>query len=57
LFLALGGLTILYIAFLAGLPVGGAHQLFARWLGEAVELGAAVTCVGRAVLVRKERRT
>jgi two-component system cell cycle response regulator len=55
-FLVPGGLTVLYIAFLAGLPVGDAHGLFARWLGAAVEVGAAVACVCRVVLVREERR-
>jgi hypothetical protein len=45
LFAALGGLTVLYLAYLAGLPVGPADGLFARWLGMAVEVGAAVACV------------
>jgi hypothetical protein len=55
-FVALGGLAVLYLAYLAGLPVGPADGLFARWLGLAVEVGAALACVCRVVLVREERR-
>ncbi|MEA2124886.1 MAG: hypothetical protein QOI80_1668, partial [Solirubrobacteraceae bacterium] len=56
LFAALGGLTVLYLAYLAGLPVGAADGLFSRWLGMAVELGAAGACVCRAIFVREERK-
>jgi hypothetical protein len=56
LFAALGGLTALYLAFLAGLPVGPADGLFERWLGMAVEVGAAVACMCRVIFVREERR-
>ncbi len=56
LFAVLGGLTALYLAYLAGLPVGGADGLFERWLALAVEVGAVVACVCRVVLVREERR-
>jgi two-component system cell cycle response regulator len=52
----LGGLTVLYLAFLAGLPVGGADGLFERWLGLALEVGAALACVCRVIFVREERR-
>ncbi len=52
----LGGLTVFYLAYLAGLPVGAADGLFERWLGLAVEVGAAVACVCRVVFVREERR-
>jgi diguanylate cyclase (GGDEF)-like protein len=55
-FAALYGLTLVYLAYLAGVPVGPADGMFARWLGMAVELGAAVACICRAVLVREERR-
>jgi two-component system cell cycle response regulator len=53
---ALGGMTALYLAYLAGLPVGAADGLFERWLGLAVEVAAVVACVCRVVLVREERR-
>ena len=56
LFVVLGGLTVLYLVYLAGLPVGGADGLFERWLAMAVEVGAAVACVCRVVFVREERR-
>jgi diguanylate cyclase (GGDEF)-like protein len=50
------GLTVLYLAYLAGLPVGPADGLLERWLGLAIEVGAALACVCRLVLVRQERR-
>jgi diguanylate cyclase (GGDEF)-like protein len=50
------GLTVLYLAYLAGLPVGRADGLLERWLGLAVEVGAALACVCRVVFVREERR-
>jgi diguanylate cyclase (GGDEF)-like protein len=53
---ALGGVTVLYLAYLAGLPVGAAEGLFDRWLGLAVEVGAALACVSRVIVVREERR-
>jgi two-component system cell cycle response regulator len=56
LFAVLGGLTVLYLAYLAGLPVGAADGVFKRWLGLAVEVGAALACVGRVIFVREERR-
>jgi diguanylate cyclase (GGDEF)-like protein len=52
----LGGLTVLYLAYLGGLPVGRAEGMLARWLGLAIEVGAALACVWRVVLVRAERR-
>jgi two-component system cell cycle response regulator len=55
-FVLLGGLTVLYLAYLGGLPVGPADGWFDRWLGLAVEVGAAVACMCRVVLVREERR-
>jgi diguanylate cyclase (GGDEF)-like protein len=56
LYVVLGGLTVLYLAYLGGLPVGPLDGLFERWLGMAVEVGAAIACVCRVVLVREERR-
>jgi diguanylate cyclase (GGDEF)-like protein len=56
LFAALYVLIGVYLAYLAGVPVGSADRLFARWIGMAVELGAAGACVCRAVFVREERR-
>jgi diguanylate cyclase len=53
---ALGAVTVLYLAYLAGLPVGAAEGVFDRWLGLAIEVGAALACVSRVVLVREERR-
>jgi two-component system cell cycle response regulator len=55
MFVILGALTVLYLAYLAGLPVGFADGFFARWVGLAVEVGAAIACVSRAVVVRHER--
>ena len=55
-FVVLGGLTVLYLAYLGGLPVGPADGFFERWLGLAVEAGAALACLCRVVLVREERR-
>jgi two-component system, cell cycle response regulator len=51
----LGGLSVLYLAYLAGLPMGRADGLVERWLGMAVEVGAALTCVCRVIFVREER--
>ena len=56
LFAVLTGLIVLYLAFLAGLPVGAADGFFERWLVSAIEVGAALACVCRVVLVREERR-
>ena len=56
LFAVLSGLIVLYLAFLAGLPVGAADGFFERWLVSAIEVGAALACVCRVVLVREERR-
>ena len=56
MFAVLGGLIVLNLAFLAGLPVGGADGFFERWLFVAIEIGAALACVCRVVLVREERR-
>jgi two-component system, cell cycle response regulator len=55
-FAVLGGLIVLYLVYLAGLPVGPADGLFERWLGLAVEVGATLACVCRVVFVREERR-
>jgi two-component system, cell cycle response regulator len=55
MFAVLGGLTVLYLGYLAGLPVGPADSFFERWIGLAVEVGAALACVSRAVMVRQER--
>jgi two-component system cell cycle response regulator len=55
MFVILGALTVLYLAYLAGLSVGPADGFFERWVGLAVEVGAAITCVSRAVVVRHER--
>jgi two-component system, cell cycle response regulator len=55
-FAVLGGLIVLYLAYLAGLPVGPADGLFERWLGLVVEVGATLACVCRVVFVREERR-
>ena len=52
----LGALSVLYLAYLAGLPVGRADGVFERWLGLAVEVGAALACVWRVIFVREERR-
>jgi hypothetical protein len=52
----LGGLTMLYLAYLIGLPVGRADGLLERWLGLAVEVGAVLALVCRLVFVREERR-
>ena len=52
----LGGFSVLYLAYLAGLPVGRADGVFERWLGLALEVGAALACVWRVVFVREERR-
>jgi diguanylate cyclase (GGDEF)-like protein len=52
----LGGLTAIYLAHLAGMPVGPAEGFFERWFGLVIEIGAAVVCLSRAVLVREERR-
>ena len=52
----LGALSVLYLAYLVGLPVGRADGLFERWLGLALEVGAALACVCRVIFVREERR-
>ena len=48
-------MTVLYLAYLSGLPVGSADGFFARWMGLAVEVGATVAVISRAVVVRQER--
>ena len=52
----LGALTVLYLGYLAGLPVGPADALFDRWLGLVVEVGASLALVCRVIFVREERR-
>jgi two-component system cell cycle response regulator len=56
LFAALCGTTLLYFAYLAGLPLGVMDGLFQRWVPLAIEAGAALACVCRAIFVREERR-
>jgi two-component system, cell cycle response regulator len=55
LFAALGALTVLYLAFLAGLPVAGADAWFGRWYGLILEFGAVAALVFRVLFVREER--
>jgi two-component system cell cycle response regulator len=55
MFAALGALTVLYLAYLAGLPLGFTDGFFARWMGLVVEVGAAIACLSRAVVMRHER--
>jgi diguanylate cyclase (GGDEF)-like protein len=55
LFAPLAVVGVALLAYLAGVPFGPLEGFMARWAGLVLEIGGGVTCLARAVLVRRER--